>query len=96
MRAAAVAWYRRHWRPVTIVIPSYRDAEQIETLVASIRETTNEKRVRIVVADDASGADIRRRCATSQASRSSRESPTPASPRTSTAVSAPPRLPTTS
>jgi len=57
MRAAAVAWYRRHWRPVTIVIPSYRDAERIETLVASIRETTSEKRVRIVVADDASGPE---------------------------------------
>jgi GT2 family glycosyltransferase/glycosyltransferase involved in cell wall biosynthesis len=57
LRAGAVAWYRRHWRPVTVVIPSYRDAERVQTLVASIRETTSEKRVRILVADDASGPE---------------------------------------
>ncbi len=56
-RAAAVAWYRWRWRPVTIVIPSYRDAVRVAALVASIRETTNAKRVRIIVADDASGPD---------------------------------------
>jgi GT2 family glycosyltransferase len=57
LRAAAESWYRRHWRPVTIVIPSYRDAARVEALVASIRSTTNHKRVRIVVADDASGRE---------------------------------------
>ncbi len=57
LRAAAEGWYRRHWRPVTIGIPSYRDAPRVEALVASIRETTNHKRVRIVVADDASGPE---------------------------------------
>jgi GT2 family glycosyltransferase len=50
-------WYRRHGRPVTIVIPSYRDAELVAQLVRRIRRTTPRKRVRIVVADDASGAE---------------------------------------
>jgi GT2 family glycosyltransferase len=54
-RAAAIAWYRRHGRPVTVVIPSYKDAEQVSALVGSIRRTTRRRRVRIVVADDASG-----------------------------------------
>ena len=57
LRRAAVAWYRWKWRHVTIVIPSYRDADRVAALVASLRETTNPKRVRIVVADDASGAE---------------------------------------
>ncbi|MBV9358086.1 MAG: glycosyltransferase family 2 protein, partial [Chloroflexi bacterium] len=57
LRAAAVFWYRRHWRPVTVVVPSYRDAGHVAALVASIKQTTNEKRVRIVVADDASGPE---------------------------------------
>jgi GT2 family glycosyltransferase/glycosyltransferase involved in cell wall biosynthesis len=50
-------WYRRHGRPVTIVIPSYRDAELVAQLVRRIRRTTPRKRVRIVVADDASGPE---------------------------------------
>jgi GT2 family glycosyltransferase/glycosyltransferase involved in cell wall biosynthesis len=54
-RDAAMSWYRRHGQPVTIVIPSYRDAERVATLVRSIRGTTSRNRVRIVVADDASG-----------------------------------------
>src|SRR3954469_10887824 len=29
----AVAWYREHGRPVDVVVPSYRDAEQVEKLV---------------------------------------------------------------
>ena len=57
MRASAIAWYRWKWRPVTIVIPSYRDAMRVAALVASIRDTTNAKRVRIIVADDASGSE---------------------------------------
>ncbi len=48
-------WYREHARPVTVVIPSYRDAEDVERLVRSIRRTTRRELVRIVVADDASG-----------------------------------------
>src|SRR6202020_1684659 len=54
---AARAWYRTHGRPVTIVIPSYRDAKLVARLVAAIRRTTDSGRVRIVVADDASGAE---------------------------------------
>ena len=50
-------WYRAHGRPVTIVIPSYRDAEAVATLVKSIRRTTDRRRVRIIVSDDASGPE---------------------------------------
>jgi GT2 family glycosyltransferase len=53
----ALAWYRQHARPVDIVIPSYRDAERVETLVASIRHTVPAGMARIFVADDASGAE---------------------------------------
>jgi GT2 family glycosyltransferase len=53
----ALAWYRRFGRPVTVVIPSYRDAAQVARLVASIRRTTPRDRVRIVIADDASGPE---------------------------------------
>jgi GT2 family glycosyltransferase/glycosyltransferase involved in cell wall biosynthesis len=48
-------WYRYHGRPVTIVIPSYRDAELVARLVAGIRRTTDSDRVHVIVADDASG-----------------------------------------
>ena len=50
-------WYRRHGRPVTVVIPSYRDAELVAQLVAKIRQTTPRDRVRIIVTDDASGTE---------------------------------------
>jgi GT2 family glycosyltransferase len=58
-RASVTArrWYRIHGRPVTIVIPSYRDAALVATLVAAIRSTTPPDRVRIIVADDAGGDD---------------------------------------
>jgi GT2 family glycosyltransferase len=52
-----VNWYRRKGRPVAIVIPSYRDAELVEQLIRAIRRTTSSRRVRIIVADDASGAE---------------------------------------
>ncbi len=55
--AAARRWYRDHGRPVTIVIPSFRDAALVSRLVAKIRATTPADRVRIVVADDASGSE---------------------------------------
>ena len=55
--AAARQWYRRHGRPVTIVIPSYRDAELVAQLVRHISRTTDRRRVRIIVADDASGPE---------------------------------------
>ena len=53
----AVAWYREHGEPVDIVIPSYRDAELVQTLVQSIRTTVPEGYARIFVADDASGPE---------------------------------------
>jgi GT2 family glycosyltransferase len=54
---AARRWYRVYGRPVTIVIPSYRDAKLVAQLVAKIRQTTDPDRVRIIVADDASGSE---------------------------------------
>ena len=54
---AARWWYRRHGRPVTVVIPSYRDAKLVAQLVAKIRETTTRSLVSIIVADDASGLE---------------------------------------
>lgn len=50
-------WYRRHGRPVTVVIPSFRDAKLVAQLVAKIRQTSPGDRVRIIVTDDASGTD---------------------------------------
>lgn len=55
--AQARRWYRRHGQPVTIVIPSYRDAQLVTRLVANLRRTTDRTRVRIVVSDDASGPE---------------------------------------
>jgi GT2 family glycosyltransferase/glycosyltransferase involved in cell wall biosynthesis len=60
----ALAWYREHAEPVSIVIPSYRDAERVATLVQSIHETVPRGLARIVVADDASGPEnVARLCA---------------------------------
>jgi GT2 family glycosyltransferase/glycosyltransferase involved in cell wall biosynthesis len=53
----ALAWYREHGEPVDIVIPSYRDAERVATLVKSIRRTIPRGMARIIVADDASGVE---------------------------------------
>jgi GT2 family glycosyltransferase len=53
----ALAWYREHGRPVGIVIPSFRDAGHVATLVRSIHRTVPRGMVRIVVADDASGSE---------------------------------------
>ena len=55
--ASARRWYRRHGRPVTIVIPSYRDAKLVAQLVAKIHQTTDRRRVNIIVTDDASGPE---------------------------------------
>jgi GT2 family glycosyltransferase len=52
-----VAWYRERGTPVDIVIPSFRDAEQVTNLVASIRRTVPAGMARIIVADDASGPE---------------------------------------
>ncbi|MEA2309829.1 MAG: hypothetical protein QOI65_2115 [Thermoleophilaceae bacterium] len=52
----ARSWYRKSWRPVTIVIPSYGPPETALEAVRSLRRTCDPKRVRIVVVDDASPA----------------------------------------
>ncbi len=51
----ALAWYRLNGVPVDIVIPSYRDIEQVRALAASIAATVPEGMARVIVADDASG-----------------------------------------
>ncbi|HTX33296.1 MAG TPA: glycosyltransferase [Solirubrobacteraceae bacterium] len=56
-QSAALAWYRRHGTPVTVVIPSFRDAPAVARLVKSIRRTTPRRRVRIIVSDDGSGPE---------------------------------------
>jgi GT2 family glycosyltransferase/glycosyltransferase involved in cell wall biosynthesis len=53
----ALAWYSEHAEPVSIVIPSYRDAERVATLVESIHRTVPKAMARIIVADDASGTE---------------------------------------
>jgi GT2 family glycosyltransferase len=53
----AVAWYREHARPVDVVVPSYRDAERVAALAASIRATVPRGLARVIVADDASGPE---------------------------------------
>ncbi len=53
----AVSWYREHGRPVDVVIPSYRDAAHVQTLVQSIRATVRKGMARVIVADDASGEE---------------------------------------
>jgi GT2 family glycosyltransferase/glycosyltransferase involved in cell wall biosynthesis len=53
----AVAWYAARGEPVDVVIPSFRDAERVATLVASIQRTVPAGMARIFVADDASGAE---------------------------------------
>jgi GT2 family glycosyltransferase len=50
-------WYRAEGRPVTVVIPTYGDPALVEQAVASIRKTTDRKRVRIVVVDDGSAVE---------------------------------------
>ncbi|MGZ4243153.1 MAG: glycosyltransferase, partial [Solirubrobacteraceae bacterium] len=55
--APARRWYRDQGRPVTIVIPSFRDAPLVARLARGIRRTTPADRVRIIVADDASGPE---------------------------------------
>jgi GT2 family glycosyltransferase/glycosyltransferase involved in cell wall biosynthesis len=53
----ALAWYGEHGEPVSVVIPSYRDAERVATLVASIQRTVPRGMARIYVADDSSGPE---------------------------------------
>jgi GT2 family glycosyltransferase/glycosyltransferase involved in cell wall biosynthesis len=56
-RRRATAWYREHGSPVDIVIPSYRDAARVRTLVRSIQRTAPRGMARVIVADDCSGSE---------------------------------------
>ena len=53
-QARARGWYRSDGRPVTVVIPTYGDPAPVEAAVAGVRRTTDRRRVRILVVDDAS------------------------------------------
>ncbi len=55
--AGARRWYRRHGRPVAVVIPTYGPTELLEATVRSVRATTRRARVRIIVADDGSAPE---------------------------------------
>jgi hypothetical protein len=64
MRDPAVGarrWYRRHGRPVAIVIPTYGPTRILEKTVASLRRTTRRSRVRILVVDDGSPREHQKR-----------------------------------
>jgi len=56
-RRRAATWYREHGRPVDVVVPSYRDAARVRTLVRSIQRTTPRGMARVIVADDCSGSE---------------------------------------
>lgn len=56
-RRRAGVWYREHGTPVDVVIPSYRDAAHVRTLVRSIRRTTAQGMARVIVADDCGGPE---------------------------------------
>jgi glycosyltransferase involved in cell wall biosynthesis len=53
----ARAWYKRHGRPVAVVIPSYGSPDLVATAVRSIRRTTDAAKVRIIVSDDGSAPE---------------------------------------
>ena len=52
--ASARAWYRVHARDVLVVVPTYGPPDLAIQTVDSVRRTTDRRRVRIVVVDDAS------------------------------------------
>jgi glycosyltransferase involved in cell wall biosynthesis len=52
-RIKARRWYREHGSPVTVVIPTYGDPSLTVKAVRSVRRTTDDDRVRIIVCDDA-------------------------------------------
>ena len=63
-RVKAKRWYRERGRKVTIVIPTYGDPDVTIRCVRSLRRTTDKRRVRILVCDDASpNLEHRRRLA---------------------------------
>jgi GT2 family glycosyltransferase len=57
----ARSWYRNYGRPVTVIIPTYGDPAPAIDAVESVRKTTRRRRVRILVVDDGSAEEARRR-----------------------------------
>jgi GT2 family glycosyltransferase len=55
--AGAARWYRKHGRPVAVVIPTYGDPSLVIDAVRSLRATTDKRRVRIIVTDDGSAPE---------------------------------------
>jgi len=55
----AQRWYRRHGRPVTIVIPTYGDTAHVREAVAAIRRTVPRRAVSVIICDDASPPEHR-------------------------------------
>lgn len=51
-QAAILNWCQHNAKPVTIVIPSYNDADVLGPCIKSLKETTNPKLVRIIIVDD--------------------------------------------
>ncbi len=49
---AVKAWYKDCAKPVTIVIPSYNDAEVLGPCIESLKATTDPKFVKIIIVDD--------------------------------------------
>lgn len=46
------SWYRRHGKPVTIVIPSYNDVELLTDCIESIKKTVGKKNYNVIIVDD--------------------------------------------
>jgi GT2 family glycosyltransferase/glycosyltransferase involved in cell wall biosynthesis len=55
--AGAGRWYRRHGKPVAIVIPTYGDPALTIATVRSVRATIRRRPARIIVADDGSAPE---------------------------------------
>lgn len=55
--ASSIRWYRRHAKPVAIVIPTYGDPSLVRDAVRSIRATTKRNLVRVIVSDDGSAPE---------------------------------------
>ena len=49
---AIVNWYKKHAKPVNVVIPSYNDLDVLVPCLNSIAETTDPKLVKVIVVDD--------------------------------------------
>jgi GT2 family glycosyltransferase len=55
--APARAWYRRHGRPVAVIVPTYGDPAVLGAALRSFRRTLDRERTRVIVCDDGSGPE---------------------------------------